>query len=168
MQTIAWDSEKVGNNNTFTKTLATLAVDLDRTMFSTSESVLVFNEQFEYVYEITNIDTRQENVQDGETTYSIDINNISLPEYYSDQNGNIVKMRYSDVLFLKYNASIEKSIGLTVDEMVLQKNNYMTNYKQGEQGESDNVPIAEISLLGVNVNEDNFAYGDVDDLFYNR
>jgi hypothetical protein len=70
-------------------------------------------------------------------------------------------MKDGDLLFLKYNASLEESIGITVEDMVIQKRPYIKNYKTGLY----DVPIAEISLLGIN--NDGITY-TTDDLFENR
>ncbi|NVM55121.1 MAG: hypothetical protein HWN66_15555, partial [Candidatus Helarchaeota archaeon] len=149
-QLVYWTSEDVENNK--------LKVPLDKDIFSINQSVLVFNEMMEYVYEITEV---------GVTTVSEDsiefeFHNISLPTTYTDVNGNTMIMRDGELLFLKYNASLEKAIGLIVEEMVLQKGSYIKNYETGQNV----VPIAEISLLGI-YNDEN-TYTIEDDLFGNR
>ena len=73
-------------------------------------------------------------------------------------------MRDGEYLTLKYNASLEKSIGLTVEEMALIQDNYLPNYLSGES----NVPAAEVALLGVNVAKDQFSYYNISDLYHNR
>ena len=73
-------------------------------------------------------------------------------------------MRDGDYLYLKYNATLDKSIGLTVEDMSLLEDNYIPNYMAGEP----DVPIAEISLLGINVNEDSFSYSTLNELYHNR
>ena len=40
-------------------------------------------------------------------------------------------MKDGDILYLKYNASLEESIGITVEDMVLQRKPYIKNYKTG-------------------------------------
>jgi hypothetical protein len=84
--------------------------------------------------------------------------------YYNDTNGNLIEMRDGDILYLKYNATLEKSIGLTVEEMALQKDDYLPNFETGDPY----VPVAEISLLGIQPDNEEFAYSTVDDLFLNR
>ncbi|KKN33509.1 hypothetical protein LCGC14_0803060 [marine sediment metagenome] len=147
-QTVIWDSESVDEGY--------LNLDLDKQMISRNQSVLVFNEEFEFVYKITDIDIRTQEYEG----YEIQFHNISLPATYS-VDGKTFIMRNDEVLFLKYNASLEKTIGITVEDMALQRAPYIKNYKTG----LDDVPIAEISLLGINNDENTYT---IDDIYNNR
>ena len=94
------------------------------------------------------------NALDNEKNYEIDIHNVSLSRNYTDYNGKEIIMRDGDILYLKYNANLEKSIGITVDEMVLQRKPYYESYLAGEEP----VPFAEVSLLGINTENDYWRY----------
>jgi len=154
-QIIEWSSED--------DTDGYLNVDLLRRIFSDTQKIYVFNEMMELIYEITEIDTRTEkfSIYDNKNHYTVEYNNISLPSSYIDSLGNQIFMEDGDILFIKYNASLEASIGLAIDEMVLQKGSYISNYLTGVP----DVPFAEISLLGINNDGNNYT---INDLYDNR
>ncbi|MFX1257293.1 MAG: hypothetical protein ACFFAN_05515, partial [Promethearchaeota archaeon] len=110
VQTVEWREELVSNGE--------LELDLDRQIFSDSQSVLVFNKLFEFIYE-TEVGTRTELIDyyDEHKEYELAFNNVTLPDSYIDDNGNKIVMEEGDILYLKYNASLEKAIGITIDEM---------------------------------------------------
>ncbi len=153
-QTVQWDVEDVVNGM--------ISVDLEREIFSLSEEVYVFNEQFELVYIITDIDERTEEytLYNNRDVYEVEFNNISLPATYIDQNGNTMTMRDGELLFLKYNAVLNESIALMIEDMVIQKAPYIE-----DPVEPVFVPFAEISLLGIYNDGESYIY---DDLFENR
>jgi len=155
-QTIEWDSAYAEGGY--------LNVDLIRRIFSDNQSVIVLNELYEPIYEITEVDTRRQSfeIYDNRRTYSVEYNNISLPRSYIDPNGNLMVMKDGDILYLKYNATLESAIGFTVDEMVLQRAPYIDNYLTGQP----DVPIAEISLIGINT--DGNSYTIEEDMYANR
>ena len=154
-QLVQWSSEDVINGK--------LKIDLDREVFSTSEHVYVLNGLYELLYEITEVDTRIETygIYNNQENYELEFNNISLPDYYMKDNNKVV-MHDGDIVYLKYNAKLEKSIGLAIEEMILQKGPYIKNYDTG----LNDVPIAEIALLGINNDGINYVYED--DLYDNR
>ncbi|MFX1366679.1 MAG: hypothetical protein ACFFCE_06370 [Promethearchaeota archaeon] len=154
VQTIEWDSELAKNG--------LLNVDLIRMLnesYSHNQYVIVLNELYEPIYPIYNVDTRTEelNIYDNQQTYEVEYNNISLPESYIDPNGNLMYMKDGDILYLKFNATLEQSIGLTIDQMVLQKAPYITDYLTN----IDDVPIAEISLLGIHNDGNTYTIDDI-------
>ncbi|KKL13014.1 hypothetical protein LCGC14_2530000, partial [marine sediment metagenome] len=157
IQTIQWDSDAVINGK--------LNIDLLRKIFSDTQSVWVLNDMFEPIYNITsdNVDTRIEEyeIYDNRRSYEVEYNNISLQESYLDPNNNLIYMKEGDILYLKYNATLLASIGFTVDEMVLQRAPFIKNYNTS----GDDVPFAEISLLGV-YNDGNIY--TLDDIYASR
>jgi len=134
----------------------TLAVDLEQKAFEfETGTVLVFNEQFEQLGEITEIDNRTERryIYDGSQGYDVEINNITLPNSFT-LDGNIIKLDDGDLVILKYLAELPETIGLTVEDMVLQKKPSIVNVDGG----TIDVPFAEISLLGLNTNGEEYDY----------
>ncbi|KKK84859.1 hypothetical protein LCGC14_2779110, partial [marine sediment metagenome] len=154
-----------------------LNIDLDSRIISESQTVYIFNEMMEFLYEITDVDIRTESFNYGDTIiesafYNFDAlfqpqdhparemqdtfylnqpKKAKLPEddrvqVFKDTHENVLNMNNSDLLFLKYNATLDKSIGITIEDMVLQKGSYIPNYLTDQP----DVPFAEISLLGVN------------------
>ncbi|KKN28626.1 hypothetical protein LCGC14_0852390, partial [marine sediment metagenome] len=150
-QTVEWDSVNVEDGY--------LQVDLDEEIFSLNETVYVFNDQYEFLYEL-NPDIRRQPEDYNGQSYTVEYNNVSLPSSYTLE-GNLMELKDGDILFLKYNASLEESIGFTVEEMATQRKPYIKNHKTG----INNVPIAEISLLGINNNGITYT---TDDLFESR
>ena len=145
-----------------------LPVDLERNMFSTSEPVFVLNGEFEYIYPIWEIGNRTDSFDYNgvQNAYDITVNNISLPDTYLDGLENAIEMSDNDILFLKYNSTLPKTISLAVGEMILQRAPYIENFRKGEPGEPDYVPFAEVSLLGIN--NEGEEYSVELDLFENR
>ena len=119
----------------------------------------VFNDLMEYLYKITEVNVEEEEHEyDGSTEkFVIELNTISIPEVFFDTDGNTMKMREGDILFLKYNAFLNASIGITVEDMVLQRKRYFENYETNNY----DVPMAEISLLGVNTDGNNYSIEEV-------
>ena len=150
-QSIEWEANKVEDGY--------LTVDLDKEIFSLNEQVYVLNDQYEFLYAVSPGVREQEENYNGQS-YIVEYNNASLPGSYI-LGSDTMKMKNGDLLFLKYNASLEESIGITVEDMVLQKSPFITNYKT----ELNDVPIAEISLLGIN--NDGLPY-TTGDLYENR
>jgi len=157
VQAIEWNSEAVENGF--------VNLDLEKNVFSEEQSVVVLNSQYEFLYEITDVELRKEvqNPYDNQQNYELIYSNINLPELFTDAQNNSLLMRDGDVMLLKYNSTFAKSVGLTIGEMALQKKNYIDNYEGG-----DKVPVAELNLLGVNVANNNFNYTKEEDLYYNR
>ncbi len=158
IQEVIWDTDKVMDN--------VLNITLEQDPFFADQQVYVLNELFEYIYALNTSSFVQEftnnyNPNDG---YDLTLYNVSLPLYYNDSNNNLIDMRNNEFLYLKYNATLEKSIGLTVGEMSLLRDNYLSNHIEGEP----DVPVAEVALLGINVVEDQFRYNDTSDLYRNR
>jgi len=143
MDLIEWDENLVVDGN--------LKIDLEREVNPLCEIVLIFNDVMELIYEIP---VQAEN------------NTILLPNTYIDSLGNLIMLKDGDVLFLKYNTILQQSIGLIIEDMVLQRAPYIENFKKGEFGEPDFVPFAELSLLGINSVEEQFL--DIEDLYNNR
>ncbi|KKM58443.1 hypothetical protein LCGC14_1549300, partial [marine sediment metagenome] len=157
IQTIEWDSDAVSNGK--------LNIDLLRRIFSENQSVIVLNDMFEPIYNITsdNVDIRIEEyeIYDNRRKYEVEYNNISLPESYLDPIDNLMYMKDGDILYIKYNATLLASIGFTVDEMVLQRAPFIKNYDTG----LFDVPFVEISLLGIFDDENTYI---LDDIYENR
>jgi len=154
-QMVEWNSNDVVNGF--------LNVDLDSRIVTEDSTVVVFNDLRENLYEVSDVSTEIIEYDNGEPTkgFSITQDCILLPEVFMDTSGNTIKMRDEDLLFLKYNALLEKTIGITVEDMILQKKPYFSNYLTG----NEDVPFAEISLLGLNNDGINW---DIDDIFENR
>ncbi|MBA7524585.1 hypothetical protein ES705_16726 [subsurface metagenome] len=155
IQLVEWNSNDVKDGF--------LEVELDSKIISENQSVYVFNDLMEYMYEDTEVNVEtEEHEYDGSTEkFSLEFNTITIPEVFLDTNGNTIKMRDGDILFLKYKAFLEASIGINVEDMVLQRKPYFENYETNRY----DIPIAEISLLGVNVDGNNYS---IDDIFENR
>jgi len=143
LEIIEWDETLVVDGK--------FSTDIEGEINPLCEKVLVFNEMMELIYEIP---LQSEN------------NTILLSDTYIDAFGNTFVIRDGDILFLKYNAVLQKSIGLIIEDMVLQRAPYIENYKKGEFGEPDFVPFAELSFLGIN-GEDQ-RYIEESDLNNNR
>jgi len=157
LQTVVWDSESVVDGK--------LPLNLEQEAFSTDQKAYVLNLLQEFIYEVDIGTYNQEfSYYDDEDAYELDIHNITLPMYYNDSNGNAIEMRDGQLLYIKYNATFEKSIGLTMEEMALQRDNYLPNYLEG----GSDVPVAEIALLGIGANNSDFYYSTLNDLYLNR
>jgi hypothetical protein len=133
-------------------------IDLEHQPFSTDETVYLFDDSYEFIGSTT-IGSRTET---SDTGYELEYYNITLNDYYIDQKGNKTILETGDILYLKYNATLDRSIGIVVEDMCLQKGSYIENYMSGQ----GNVPIAEITLLG-EYNDAN-TYTVPDDLHGNR
>ncbi|KKL45681.1 hypothetical protein LCGC14_2353190, partial [marine sediment metagenome] len=94
-QTVEWNSDNVEDGY--------LSIDLDKEIISLYETVYVFNDQYEFLYEV-NPDVRRQSEDYNGQTYTVEYNNISLPSSYI-LNDDIMEMKDGDILFLKYNAS---------------------------------------------------------------
>jgi hypothetical protein len=154
-QTVEWNSEDVKNG--------LLRVNLDKRIINQSQQVYVFNDLMDYQYAISDVRNKTQEVLYGDSTktYTMEFDYIKLPEVYIDALGNTMKMRDGDILFIKFNASLEEGIGISVEDIVVQKKPCFTNYET----KIDNVPIAEISLLGINNDGNSYI---IDDLYEKR
>jgi hypothetical protein len=150
-QTVEWEEINVEDGY--------LPIDLDKEIFNISETVYVFNDQYEFIYAL-DPDVREQEEEYNGQTYTLEFNNVSIPESYIFES-NTMEMKDGDLLFLKYNASLEESIGITVEDMVIQKEPYIKNYETG----LNDIPIAEISLLGINNDGETYT---TDDLYESR
>ncbi|MHA2336157.1 MAG: hypothetical protein ACXACX_02590 [Candidatus Hodarchaeales archaeon] len=158
-QTVEWEADDIVNPTGFIADQF-LPIDLDREIINSIQKVYVFNDQFEFLYETIVESRTQQETYNGQT-YTLTFDNISLPVEFQDTSANTIRMEDGDLLFLKYNASLEKSIGITVEDMVIQKAPYIEDHDTG----LFDVPIAEISLLGINNDGETYT---TDDLFDNR
>ena len=154
IETIQWSSEDVEDGF--------LSIDLTREIFSLEQSIYVFNDMMEFIYEITDIGTRTEvlNIYDNNQNYEVEYNNITLPEIFFDTEGNMTIMRDGDILYLKYNATLEQAIGLSIEDMILQRKPYIEDHDAPVYS-----PLAEISLLGIHSDGNEYT---TDDLYDNR
>ncbi|MCP6727617.1 MAG: hypothetical protein KJI69_06420, partial [Patescibacteria group bacterium] len=136
-----------------------LAINLEKRMKSTSQTVVVLNALMEPIYEISIIGTHTETSSAG---YDTEYDDVTLSEFYTDYNGNMIKLRTSDIIYLKFNSTLEKEVALLIENMVLVRDGYITDYATGDS----DVPAAELSLLGIY--SDGFNYTSVEDLQFNR
>ncbi|NVM56272.1 MAG: hypothetical protein HWN66_21425, partial [Candidatus Helarchaeota archaeon] len=152
VETIQWSSEDVEGGF--------LGIDLTREIFSLDQSVYVFNDLMELVYEITDVGTRIEvlNIYDNNQNYEVEYNNITLPEVFIDTKGNTTIMRDGDILYLKYNATLEQSIGLSIEDIILQRAPYIEDHDAPVYS-----PLAEISLLGIHSDGNEYNSSDLYD-----
>jgi len=146
IQRLEWDSDSLVDE--------CLSLDLDYLVHPDNSEVIILNELFDNIFNITNIGEYTETINpySNSPKYEITINNVSISEFYEDENGNLLHIDHGNAIFLKYNISIDKAMALTIGEMVLQNKNYIS-YDGG------NVPGAEIALLG------NYT---IDDLYSDR
>jgi hypothetical protein len=160
-QTVEWVEEDLDNGY--------LPVDLEQLVFDESifdQQILIFNHEFEVIETHTTIYSRNETTTENGIEQEYEVHYILLPSNYEDLAGNRVDPHDGDIIFIKYNATIEKAIGLSVGEMVLQRAAYIENYRRGEVGEPDYVPLAEVALLGIRA--DGVEYSLEEDLVDHR